>query len=168
MKLVPKYQAIEVVIPAGFGATQQPFPDIPLLRSDTTQDVAVVSAEVFPAAAVPNSFSGNTNATLAQIQNAFVIFYSLGRQDIYQIPLIRLVQTRNEAATYYYSGVPFEFLPKKIDWQTSYIQFATPPNPGANFSFLFMFGYIVLPVGALAAYETNRANQLAAGIIPLP
>lgn len=167
MRLLSRYEGYSLVVPANYTANQVNFPDIPELRSDMTQDTVIMSAAVYPAAAVPNDYNGVATATLAQIQNSFLTLYILGFQQFYRIPLIDLVNIRNEAPAYYYSPCVFQFRPIKVDWTKSYVQFAVPPTNNAVFTFMFRFGYEWLPSGAYAEYCQNLNNSLIAGIIPM-
>lgn len=166
MRLLSRYEGYTLNVPAAYTASQINFPDIPELRSDMTQDTVIMSAAVYPAEAMPNDYNGIACATLAQIQNCYLTLYVLGFQQFYRIPLIDLVNIRNEGGSYYYSPEIFQFRPIKVDWTKSYVQFAVPPANEDTFSFMFRFGYEWLPSGAYGQYCQNLNNSLIAGVIP--
>lgn len=167
MKLLTRYEGYELIIPANTTASQVNFPDIPELRSDGAQETVVMSIEVFPTGAVPATYSNNTNATEAQVANAFLTLYILGFQQHYRVPLQKYVSIRSNTASYYFEGEPFFCRPVQIDWTKSYVSFAVAPINNAQYSYMFLFGYEWLPVGAYAKYVTNYKAQLANGIIPI-
>lgn len=170
MKSLSRYEGYELIIPAGTTQNQINFPDIPELRSDSTQDTIVMSLEVYPAEALPNTYSGNACAPLAFIQNSFLTLYILGFQQFYRIPLIKAVAVRAATATadsYYFEPEPWEFNPIRIDWTKSYVSFANPPDNEDQLSLMFSFGYEWLPTGSYAKYLQMREANFAAGIIPI-
>jgi hypothetical protein len=156
-----RYELIELIITANFGATRQNFPDIPQLRDDTTQDIIVRAMESFSVDVMPNSPQGNAVATMAQLQNAFLTLYIEGEESVRQIFLPRLCNTAQALSTglMKWQNYPTDTEDLKVDWNKSYIQFAQPPNTGgANAQFSIMLGveYKKLPPGTYAAMTKNK------------
>lgn len=156
---------MELIIPAGTTGTQVNFPDIPELRSDTEKDVPIYSGAISSVESVPLTYSGNANASLAQISNSFLTLYVLGREQIFRIELLRLLNVRGNGASYFYMGELFEWAPIRVDWTKSYVSFGTPPDNDVQYSYLFTFGYDWCLPGSIGIYEQNQQNRQASGQI---
>jgi hypothetical protein len=165
MRLVPRYEGVELIIPINTTGTQVNFPDIPELRSDTDKDVPIYSMAISSFESVPATYSGNPNATLADISNTFLTLYVLGREQIFRLELIRLLNIQNQSADYFYMNELFEVAPLRIDWTKSYVSFATPPANDAAYSYMFTFGYDWVIPGAYGIYQQNEANKQSSGIL---
>lgn len=147
-----RYELVELVIPTGSTGTRFPYPDIPQLRDDTTQDIIICGLETFSVDVMPNSANGNPVATFAQLENSFLTLYIDGEESVRQIPFPRLNPMRQALAT----GTTFnamttlwtEYL--KVDWNKSYVQAAVPYGAplAAQFSIMLGVWYKKLPAGA--------------------
>lgn len=137
-----RYELVELVIPANSPGTRFPYPDIPQLRDDTTQDIVIMGLETFAVDAMPLSPNGNTVATMADLQNSFLILYIDGEESIRQIPLVRMQPIWQSLNTGLLQGVQRELDVEnlRVDWNKSYIQAATPYAVGANPQFSIMLG----------------------------
>lgn len=157
-----RFEMVELVIPAASTGTRFPYPDIPQLRDDTTQDIIICALETYPFEALPLTVNGNANATFAQLQNTFLTLYIDAEESVRQVPLIRLNPFRQAAA----AGTTFNVIDKlateylKVDWNKTYLQAATPYGtamaPNAQFSVLLGVWYKKLPPGA---WELMTKNQ---------
>lgn len=156
---------MELIVGAGTTGIQTKFQDIPELRSDTDKDALIFSIAVSCAEAVPLTFTGNTNATFAQVQNAFLTLYILGTEEIFQVPLIRFLNIKGNTDAYFNTYELFETQPLRVDWTKSFVQFATPPDNDADFSYLFEFGYDWFPGGTYAQYLKNLNAARLTGTI---
>lgn len=164
-------EGVELIVPAnasGVGLVN--FPDIPELRSDTEKDIIIRSMELFPKEAVPNTFSGNVSATMAQISNAFLTLYIGGVNKVYRIPLVKLVSTYTggtvPAVSMFWQNEVMQTDNYKVDWTKSFVSFPVPIIVATQFSFLFSISYEKLMPGVIAINKQLKANQQAAGIIP--
>jgi hypothetical protein len=158
-----RYELVELVIPAASTGTRFPYPDIPQLRDDTTQDIIICGLEAFSVEAMPLAPSGNTVLSFAQMQNSFITLYIEGEESVRQVPLIRfnpMRQTAAAGATFnVVERVPVEYL--KVDWNKTYIQAAAPYGtalaPNMQFSIMLGVWYKKLPQGS---WKTMTANQV--------
>lgn len=163
-KAIKRFELVELIIQAGSTGTRFPYPDIPQLRDDTTQDIIVCGLKTWSVEALPLTANGNTNATYLQLANSFLTLYIEGEESIRQIPFIDFLHQRQAQAT----GTTFnnvettalEYL--KIDWNKTYLQAATPFGtagaPNAQFSVLLGVSYKKLPPGAWEAMTKNRVQ----------
>jgi hypothetical protein len=157
-----RYELVELIIPAGSTGTRFPYPDIPQLRNDSTQDIIICGLETFSVDELPLTANGNPVATFAQLQNAFLTLYVASEESVRQVPLIRMNPLRQAAA----AGVTFNAIDKlnleylQIDWNKTYIQAATPFGtilaPNAQFSILLGVWYKKLLNGAWATMTKNQ------------
>lgn len=157
-----RFELVELIIPAASTGTRFPYPDIPQLRDDTTQDIIVCGLETYPQEALPLTASGNTNATFDQLQNAFLTLYINAEESVRQVPFIRLNPLRQAAS----AGTTFNVIDKlateylKIDWNKTYVQAAQPYGtalePNTQFSILLGVWYKKLPAGAWTAMTKNQ------------
>jgi hypothetical protein len=160
---VKRFELVELIIPAGSTGTRFPYPDIPQLRDDTTQDIIVCGLETWSIDALPLTPTTNVNATYLQLANSFLTLYIEGEESVRQLPFINLNHMRQAAA----AGTTFNAIDRlkteylKIDWNKTYLQAATPfgtagaPNP--QFSVLLGVSYKKLPSGA---WEVMTKNQV--------
>jgi hypothetical protein len=161
---VKRFELVELIIPAGSTGTRFPYPDIPQLRDDTTQDIIVCSLETWSVDALPLTANGNTNATYLQLANSFLTLYIEGEESVRQLPFINLNHMRQALAT----GTTFNAIDKlkteylKIDWNKTYLQAATPFGtvgaPNTQFSVLLGVSYKKLPSGAWEAMTKNQVQ----------
>lgn len=165
MITLKRFEQVELVIPANSGAKAYPYPDIPKLRDDTTQDILITALETYPGEALPFTASGNPVATQAQLQNLFLTLYVENEESIVEIPLVRLNQIFSSLAT----SPILATLEKqgcahlKIDWNKSYLTAAVPPNAGganAQFSVLLGVDYRKLGPGVWAQLTAGQVKGL--------
>jgi hypothetical protein len=157
-----RYELVELVIPAGSTGTRFPYPDIPQLRNDTTQDIIICGLETFSVDELPLTANGNAVATWPQLANSFLTLYVNSEESVRQVPLIRLNPLRQAAG----GGVTFNASDKlkleylQIDWNKTYIQAATPYGtilaPNTQFSILLGVWYKKLLPGAWAMMTKNQ------------
>lgn len=153
-----RWELVELIVPAGTTGGRLPYPDIPNLRDDTTQDIIICSLESFTIEAMPLTPNGNVVATTAQLLNCFLVLYIEGEESVHWLPLIKLQNVFQALATGT-SQAEFEHQETdylKVDWNKSYIQFGTPPNPGANFSIMLGVAYKKLPPGGWAMISQGK------------
>jgi hypothetical protein len=159
-----RFELIELVIPAGSTGTRFPYPDIPQLRDDTTQDIIICGLESYSVEALPLAPSGNTTMSFAQMQNTFLTLYVEGEESVRQVPFIRLNAMREAAAAGTTFNVverlPVEYL--KVDWNKTYNQAAAPYGtvgaPNTQFSILLGVWYKKLPPGSWKVMTANRVQ----------
>jgi hypothetical protein len=159
--MLKRYELVELIIPAGSTQTRFPYPDIPQLRDDTTQDIIICGLETFSVDALPLSANGNAVASFAQLQNSFLTLYIDGEESVRQVPFIRLNPMRQALAT----GTTFNVIDKvateylKVDWNKTYVQAATPYGSPLATQFSLMLGvwYKKLPPGA---WETMTQSMV--------
>jgi hypothetical protein len=158
-----RYELVELPVVAGSMGNRFPYPDIPQLRDDTTQDIIICGLETFSIDELPLALSGNAVASFAQLQNSFLVLYIEGEESVRQIPFIRMNPLRQAAA----AGVTFnapDTLPTeylKVDWNKSYVQtaapFGTSGAPNTLFSILLGVWYKKLPPGS---WKVMTAGQV--------
>jgi hypothetical protein len=162
MRPIRRYELIELLIPTNSTGTKFQFPDIPLLRDDTTQDIIIRAIDVFTAEAMPNSPSNNPVSTTAQLLNAFLVLYIYNEEAIHYIPLIKLQNVFQALATgtsqQTFEEVQFEDI--KVDWNKSYIQFAQPLAPFTQFSFMLGVTYKKYLSGTIPKNYTGYDNVM--------
>jgi hypothetical protein len=159
-----RYELVELVIPAASSGTRFPYPDIPQLRDDTTQDIIICGLETFSVDALPLAPSGNAIATFAQLQNSFLTLYIEGEESVRQVPYIRLNPMRQASATgatfNVVERIPMEYL--KVDWNKTYLQaaapFGTSGAPNTQFSIMLGVWYKKLPSGSWNAMTKNQVQ----------
>lgn len=154
-----RYELVELPIPAASTGTRFPYPDIPQLRDDTTQDIVIMGLETFSIDSMPLSANGNTVATLAQLLNSFLTLYIEGEESMRQMPFVRLQPVWQSLATGNLQGLQTELAVEniRVDWNKSYVQAAAPFNGGANPAFSIMLGvwYKKLPAGTWEDISKN-------------
>lgn len=137
------FEFIEVPVNTTGTALQQlNFPDQPNLRYAPVLGITAYTVDT-----VPNSFlSGNALPSIAQIQQGCLTLYT-GQQDgsfkegIKRIPLVDLLNLNNVTA-----GQPFNYFLKSmrgqtVQWEKSYISFATAQTFASVVSFCFGIYY---------------------------
>ncbi len=161
-----RIQSVELIIEAGFTGGKMNFDDQPTLRGEPERDALIFSISVYSSGSVPNCPSGNPNATFAQLQNAFLTLQIVGNEQIKDISLLRFLDTRNEAAGYFYASERQRTRPLRIDWTESYVEFPVPgTSETAQYSILFEFEYEWMPKGSYGTYLQGLNNKWAQGII---
>jgi hypothetical protein len=122
-------------------ATILTFADQPFLRGKF-----VTSLEIYSATDIPISPLGNAVIPAANISAGFLSLYSYDpetQQDFGNwtqlVPLWDLHQLNN--GTDPYSRRRYEILPRQIQWEKSFFQFATALGNTANLSILLNVGY---------------------------
>jgi hypothetical protein len=159
-----RFELVELKIPARSFGTRFPYPDIPQLRDDTTQDIIVCGMETYPIDALPLTAAGNVNATYLQLANSFLTLYIDSEESVRQVPFIRLNPLREASGTggtfNVMDKLPLEYL--KVDWNKTYIQAATPYGtlvaPNASFSILLGVWYKKLPPGSWDQMTKNQVQ----------
>jgi hypothetical protein len=159
-----RYELVELIIPAGSTGTRFPYPDIPQLRDDTTQDIIICGLETFSVEALPLAPSGNTVADFAQLQNSFLTLYVEGEESVRQVPFIRLNPMRQASGTggtlNVVERLPVEYL--KVDWNKTYLQaaapFGTTGSPNTQFSVMLGVWYKKLPPGSWKAMTSQQVQ----------
>lgn len=166
MRPIQYLEGVELVVtPAPVGIQQVNFPDIPQLRSDSTQDIIIRSLRIFPQEAIPNGWSGNVNATQAQIASGFLTLYSEGMNKIYQVPLLQFNNIFSNDAAGKWAEELMQADDWVIDWTKSYVSFSTPLVVETQFVFLFSIGYIKLPPGTINKQRAVRSAAIAQGVV---
>lgn len=161
MKAIKRFELVELVIPAGSTGNRFPYPDIPQLRDDTTQDIIIRSLRSYTVETMPLSAQGNAVSTTAQLLNCFLVLYINGEESMRLIPLIQLNTLAQSASngTTIYQQDETEVENLQVDWNKSYIQMATPPGtvgaPNAQFSIMLGVSYKKLPAGTWASITKN-------------
>jgi hypothetical protein len=137
-----RHELVELVIPANSTGTRFPYPDIPQLRDDTTQDIVIMGLYTASVDWMPLSPNGNPVATMAQLQNSFLVLYIDGEESMRQIPLPLLQPLWQSLATGNMQGLQdiLDVENLRVDWNKSYIQAAAPYGGGANAQFSIMLG----------------------------
>jgi hypothetical protein len=149
-----RYELVELIIPVGSTNTRFPYPDIPQLRDDTTQDIIICGLETFSVEVMPLSANGNAVASFAQLENSFLVLYIDGEESVRQVPFVRLNPMRQAASAgttfNVYGTLWTEYL--KVDWNKSYVQAAAPYGSPLATQFSIMLGvwYKKLPSGTWA------------------
>jgi hypothetical protein len=161
MRPIKRFEQVELVIPAGNTALRIPFPDIPQLRSDVTQDVIIRQLETYTAESMPNDYNNNPLVTLAQLQKCFITFYIQQEESIFRMPMIKLLNVFNSGAAYFYTEEINQFENLMVDWTKTYITLASSLANGAIVVINLGVGYQRLPGGTIAALQAkmNTANN---------
>jgi hypothetical protein len=159
---VKRFELVELIINAGSTGTRFPYPDIPQLRDDTTQDIIVCGLKTWSVEALPLTANANVNASFAQLSNSFLTLYIEGEESVRQVPFIDLIHMRQAAAAgvTFNNTEPFKTEYLKIDWNKTYLQAAVPFGtvlaPNTQFSVLLGVSYKKLLSGAWEAMTKNR------------
>lgn len=160
MRPIKRYELVELVIPAGSTAVRIPFPDIPQLRSDVTQDIIIRGLETYTVDSMPNDYNNNPLLTLAQLEKCFLTLYIQQEESVSKMPMIKLLNVFNSGAAYFYTEELNQFENLMIDWTKSYI--TLPAALGNAGLVVLMLGvmYQRLPGGTIAKLQAkqNPAN----------
>lgn len=140
------YQAVEIVLPAGTTAQKFNFNDLPYLRPDAANIVAI---EAYTATSLTNSpISNNALATIAQMKTASLTLYGgienpetgqkvkQGNQIIQQVPVLRLNNIQNATPDPFSRNI-FLLNSMVVDWTKSYIELTAAPGNANAASFVF-------------------------------
>jgi hypothetical protein len=162
MRPIKRYELVSLVIPAGNAALRLPFPDIPQLRSDVTQDVIVRGLETYSAEAMPNDPNNNPLITNAQLIKCFLTMYIQQEESIFRLPLVKILNVYNAAtaANYFYSDQLCQFENLLVDWTKTYLTLASSlANAGLVVAVLGVM-YQRLPGGTIAKLQaaSNPVN----------
>jgi hypothetical protein len=157
MRPIKRFEQVELVIPAGNTALRIPFPDIPQLRSDVTQDVIIRQLETYTAESMPNDYNNNPLVTLAQLQKCFITFYIQQEESIFRMPMIKLLNVFNSGAAYFYTEEINQFENLMVDWTKTYITLASSLANGAIVVINLGVGYQRLPGGTIAALQAKMS-----------
>lgn len=160
-----RVETIELIVDAGTTWPQIQFPDIAELRSDSDKDALVFGISVYSADSVPLTFSGNTNATYAQLQAGFLTLYVLGVNKHFNIPLIDYLNIQGNGASYLFNRFQNNYQPQRIDWTKSFVSWPQALNNEDKFSYLFKVIYDWFPPGTYSKYLDNQLKQFSLGII---
>jgi hypothetical protein len=154
-----RYELVELVIPANSTGTRFPFPDIPQLRDDTTQDIVIMGFETFAVDTLPLSANGNPVISMADLRNSFLTLYIEGEESVRQVPLVRLQPIWQSLNTGLLQGIQTELAVEnlRVDWNKSYIQAAEAYDGGTNDQFSILLGvwYKKLPAGSWEEISKN-------------
>jgi hypothetical protein len=152
-----RHELVELVIGANLTGTRFPYPDIPQLRMDSTQDIIITGIQIYTIENMPLSPNGNIVATTAQILNSFLTLYIQGEESVRQFPLIN-AQNIFQALATGTTQQTFEAVKLNnliVDWNKSYIQAAAAYGNGANFSIMLSVEYKKFPPGTWAQLTKN-------------
>lgn len=164
MRQYNRFETVELVIPAGNEANQVNFDPVPELLSDGDRDAVIFAIGSYSQESLPKTQGGNTMATMAQCQNAFLTLYALGSNQLWNIPVIDFINIQNSSASYFNAREFFECAPIRVDWQKSYVSFAVPGLSNTpQYSFLFKFAYEWMPPGSYANYVKRVQNKWSLG-----
>lgn len=162
MRPIRRYELVELVIPANNGALRLPFPDIPQLRSDVTQDVIIRALETYSAESMPFDYNNNPVVTNAQLLKCFLTFYIQQEESVFRMPAVKLLNIYNaaSAASYFYTDELAQFENLMVDWTKSYVTLASSLANGALICFMLGVMYQRLPGGTMAKLQAkqNPAN----------
>lgn len=145
-----RFQIIEVpVSAAGLGVQGRLLiGDQSQLRTQSDQVVVIQSLQTFDAVAVPYTPTGANNATVAQLQNAYLVLNIFGYETLQYIPfnLMNNLKSSDTAVQRFFSDRLFELNQQfRVDWSKSYILTTAAIAPGANVSFLIGVNYYLIP-----------------------
>ena len=158
MRAIKRYENVSLIIPANNTALRLPFPDIPQLRSDVTQDVIIRALETYTGDSVPNDYNNNPIATFAQLQKMFLTLYVQQEESTFRVPMVKLLNVAAPAqAAYFYTNELNQFENLMIDWTKSYITLASSLANVAIVVVSLGVMYQRLPGGTMAALQA-RAN----------
>jgi len=164
MRPVKRYEMIELIIPGGNAALKIPFPDIPQLRSDVTQDIVIRALETFTAESVPVDFNTNPVITFAMLQKLSLTLYIEQEQSVNNVPLVKILNLAEFAAGYFFNFEKTQFEDLMVDWTKSFLTLSSSLGNAANIAFLLGVEYKRYDPGTLAAVRAredaaNRSNM---------
>jgi hypothetical protein len=162
MRPIKRYELVSLIIPANNAALRIPFPDIPQLRSDVTEDVIVRGLEVYSAESMPNDVNNNPVVTNAQLLKCFLTLYIQQEESVKSMPAVKLLNIYNaaSAAAYFYTDELVQTENLMVDWTKSYVNLASSLANGAIVVFVLGVMYQRLPGGTMANLQkkANPAN----------
>lgn len=160
MRPVKRYEMIELIVPGGNVSLKIPFPDIPQLRSDVTQDVVIRSLEVYTADSVPVDFNTVPVVTTAMLQKMFLTLYIEQEQSINNVPLTKLLNVANlNIAGYMFTFEKTQIEDIQVDWTKSFITLSSSLGNGANIAILIGAEYKRYDPGVVAAVRAREDNN---------
>lgn len=163
MRPIKRFELVELVIPAGNGALRIPFPDIPQLRSDVTQDVIIRALETYSAESMPNDYNNNPLVTMAQLQKCFLTFYIQQEESVFRMPAIKIlnIYNANSAVNYFYTDELVQTENWMVDWTKTYVTLASSLANAGLIVFMLGVSYQRLPGGTIAKLQQkmNPANS---------
>lgn len=140
------FQAVEIVLPAGTTSQKFNFNDLPYLRPDSAN---IVALEAYTAGSLTNSPISNTAlATITVMKTAALTLYGgienpetgvavkQGNQIIQQVPVLRLNSQENSAIDPFNRNI-FLLNSMVVDWTKSFIELSAAPGNVAAASFVF-------------------------------
>lgn len=140
------FQAVEIVLPAGTTGQKFNFPDLPYLRPDSAN---IVALEAYTVNTLTNSPISNTPlATITVMKTAALTLYGgienpengqaikQGNQIIQQVPVLRLNNIQN-ASNDPFSRNIFLLNNMVVDWTKSSIELSAAPGNANAASFVF-------------------------------
>lgn len=139
-------QLIEVPVLTN-GKQRVPFPDIQQLRSNTVNRIIIKGIRlVTPDVSVGGAVTGNTNATLAELQKIFLVLYCEGWEKAQFIPALVLNDVGTPAGTIAFRNNATRFNNwENVDWTKSYLQYANGTSTaGTPYCVMFDVEYIKL------------------------
>lgn len=157
--ILKRHQLVELPIPANSSASKFPYPDIPQLRDDTTQDIIIAGLQIYTIENAPKTPNGNTVGTTAQLVNLFLTLYIDGEESVNLIPVMNLQNifgpTTAGTSMQTFERLKTDYL--KVDWNKSYYSVGTPYLNNAAFSVLLSVYYKKLPPGT---WDLMRAGKV--------
>jgi len=145
-----RFQIIEIPVPAaGVGVQGKiQIQDQPQLRTQSDQVVVIQSIQAFDIISQPLSPSGAPVASVAQLQNAYLVLNIFGYENLQYIPfnLLNNVVSSDTGVQRFYTERLFELNQQfRVDWTKSYILTTAAIAGPANVSFLLGVNYYIIP-----------------------
>lgn len=114
-----KVKYVEFSNPTAAGQQQYYFPDLNDIRN-----AKIFGIETYGIDNLTTTYAGNTPIADDDLAKAYLVLYFEGGNFI-NVPLIRIIQTQNNAAssTNAYSRFPFLLTGQQITWSKSYVWF---------------------------------------------
>jgi hypothetical protein len=163
MRPIRRFELVSLIIPANNTSLRIPFPDIPQLRSDTTQDVIIRGLEVYSAESMPNDPNNNPLPTNAQLLKTFLTFYIQQEESVKFIPSVKMLNIYNaaSAAAYFYTDELVQAENWMVDWTKSSLNLASSLGNAGLLVFVLGVMYQRLPGGTIARLQakSNPAND---------
>lgn len=169
-KGLTRFENVEFVIPANNTAGRINFPDIPQLRNDTTQEIAVCAIQVQASDECPNSWNGNPLLPPADLGKIFLTLYINQEESVFRLNLNRLRNTyvaagSGQVANEFWQADLQEFNYRQVDWVKSYITIQGALTSNAQQCILFGVDYLKLVPGTFAKWYKMQDNAMNAGIL---
>jgi hypothetical protein len=159
MRPIRRFELVSLIIPAGNTALRIPFPDIPQLRSDTTQDVIIRSIDTYSVESMPADPNNNPLPTNAQLLKCFLTLYIQQEESVKFMPAVKFLNIYNaaSAAAYFYTDELVQTENLMVDWTKSYLTLSSSLANGGLLVFVLGVAYQRLPGGTIARLQA-RAN----------